>query len=131
MTASDLPNEKSPSERRKFQRIDFNTPVRISQGDLLWEAELKDISFKGALASKPDSWQDAELQKPFIIDVLLDEENHIQFVGTIKHEETDTLGFHCENMDLDSASTLRRLVELNLGDPALLERELAGLVSSD
>jgi len=32
-----------------------------------------------------------------------------------------------QHIDLDSISHLRRLVELNLGDEALLERELAAL----
>lgn len=40
------------------------------------------------------------------------------------------LGFECQHIDLDSISHLRRLVELNLGDEELLERELALLVSA-
>jgi hypothetical protein len=35
----------------------------------------------------------------------------------------------CESIDLDSITHLRRLVELNAGDPALLERELTALVA--
>ena len=131
MAASDFPTGTNPAERRKFQRINFTTAVKLNQGDILWDTRLQDISFKGALTSKPEKWQHADFKRPFIIDVVIDAENHIQFVGTLKHEDADYLGFHCENMDLDSASTLRRLVELNLGDPALLERELSMLVSSD
>jgi hypothetical protein len=44
------------------------------------------------------------------------------------HLGENRLGFRCDRIDLASASHLRRLVELNLGDPALLERELAALV---
>lgn len=39
------------------------------------------------------------------------------------------VGLRCSSLDLDSATHLRRLVELNLGDPALLERELATLLA--
>ena len=43
----------------------------------------------------------------------------------------DHLGFVCRHIDLDSISHLRRLVELNLGDESLLERELAALGQED
>jgi len=33
-------------------------------------------------------------------------------------------------IDVDSMTHLRRLIELNLGDPTLLERELKALVSA-
>ena len=39
----------------------------------------------------------------------------------------DLVGMVCRHIDVDSISHLRRLVELNLGDEALLERELAAL----
>jgi hypothetical protein len=39
------------------------------------------------------------------------------------------LGFQVQYIDLDSATHLRRLVELNLGDPALLEREFENLLA--
>jgi hypothetical protein len=42
-------------------------------------------------------------------------------------DEQELLGFVCQYIDLDSISHLRRLVELNLGDGSLLERELAAL----
>lgn len=44
------------------------------------------------------------------------------------HSEEDHIGFKTEHMDLDSATHLRRLVELNLGDENLLERELSELI---
>ena len=40
-------------------------------------------------------------------------------------------GLICRNLDIDSATHLRRLVELNLGDPKLLERELSALVTEE
>jgi hypothetical protein len=43
----------------------------------------------------------------------------------------ELLGFVCRHIDLDSISHLRRLVELNLGDETLLERELAALGEGD
>ena len=39
------------------------------------------------------------------------------------------LGLVCRSIDLDSVTHLRRLLELQLGDPTLLERDLAALFS--
>ena len=39
-------------------------------------------------------------------------------------------GLLCKGIDLDSVTHLRRLIELQLGDPALLERDLAELIQS-
>jgi hypothetical protein len=36
----------------------------------------------------------------------------------------------CRSIDLDTVTHLRRLIELQLGDPALLERDLAELTHS-
>jgi hypothetical protein len=40
------------------------------------------------------------------------------------------VGLRCDRLDVDSMSHLRRLVELNLGDPALLERDLQSLIAA-
>jgi hypothetical protein len=45
----------------------------------------------------------------------------------IAHHENEELGLHCKDIDIDSITHLRRLIELNLGNPALLERELSAL----
>jgi len=46
----------------------------------------------------------------------------------LKHVEGDHLGFKCQYIDLDSVTHLKRLVELNLGDPEMLEREFAHMI---
>jgi hypothetical protein len=44
--------------------------------------------------------------------------------------ENNLVGLEITSMDLDSATNLRRLVELNLADPSLLERELSQLTAT-
>ena len=46
------------------------------------------------------------------------------------HIEENCIGFKTVHMDLDTATHLRRLVELNLGNENLLERELSELIQS-
>jgi len=47
----------------------------------------------------------------------------------VAHIEGDHIGLLCRSIDLDSITHLRHLIELNLGDAALLEREFKALVA--
>lgn len=47
----------------------------------------------------------------------------------LAHSKPGYAGFLCERIDIDSLTHLRRLFELNLADPALLQRELAELAA--
>jgi hypothetical protein len=46
----------------------------------------------------------------------------------LTHDDHGQLGFVCKHISLESIERLRRLVELNLGDPQQLERELGALI---
>jgi len=114
-------------ERRKFTRIIFSTPAELRQDKQIWSTKLLDLSFKGALLEKPDRF-DGDLAQTFLLTFGLEGlPNNIILQGHITHEEQGHLGLHCELMDIDSATQLRRLIELNVGDTELLNRELANL----
>jgi hypothetical protein len=49
--------------------------------------------------------------------------------GKVAHLEGRFTGMRCETIDLESITHLRRLVELNSGDPSMLERELHSLAT--
>lgn len=116
------------NEKRRFQRILFDAPCDIYCGDEVWRSEVLDISLRGLLVRRPDSWN-ARLRPPFEVVIHLDgEECGIVMAVELRHVEDDQLGFKCQYIDLESASHLKRLVELNLGDQALLERELAHMI---
>ncbi|MGD8812527.1 MAG: PilZ domain-containing protein, partial [Thioalkalispiraceae bacterium] len=75
-------------------------------------------------------WQGEE-GEAFHLDIRLDgAESSVKLAmdASVAHIEKDRIGFKCENMDLDTATHLHRLVELNLGDETLLERDLAELI---
>ena len=116
----------SASERRRFQRIAFDAGTRLLQGDRVWAVELHDVSFKGLLVKCPPDWN-GDPDQPFIAEIKLDEQTQIQMEVVLTRTANAMLGFICRHIDLDSISHLRRLVELNLGDEHLLERELATL----
>lgn len=115
-------------EKRRFQRIVFDAPCEIYWQDDVQIAELLDISLKGALVKRPDGWAASEGEPCELTVHLNDDESAIVMAVTLRHLGKDRLGFKIEYIDLESASHLKRLVELNLGDADLLERELAHLI---
>ena len=118
------------NERRRFQRIAFDAPTEIIQGERRWTVELHDVSLKGLLVKFPPQW-DGDPNQPFNASIQLAEDAHVQMEVVLTHTHGELLGFVCRHIDLDSISHLRRLVELNLGDETLLERELAALGEVD
>lgn len=113
--------------RRRFHRILFDAPCELHSGEETWHSQVLDISMKGVLLRKPEGWR-APLNQPFEITIHLNDlDTGIVMAVTLCHIESDHLGFKCQYIDIDSASHLKRLVELNLGDPALLTRELRTL----
>lgn len=116
------------SEKRRFHRISFDAGCELHCQDSVWSSRVLDISLKGVLVERPENW-DVPLNEPCeVVIVLDDQETGIVMAVELRHIETHRLGFKCQYIDLESASHLKRLVELNLGDQALLEREFARLI---
>jgi hypothetical protein len=49
--------------------------------------------------------------------------------GRIVHLKGTLIGIECASIDLTSMTRLRRLIELNSGDPELMNREIRQLVA--
>ncbi|WP_415883253.1 PilZ domain-containing protein [Neptuniibacter sp. QD72_48] len=114
----------SDTERRRFTRINFDAQTELKRDNETWDATLVDISFNGILVK---SEQALALQKGDEVQAvihLLGDDIAIRTPATLAHQQDNEYGFLIENLDLDSLTLLRRLVELNLGDETLLEREL-------
>ena len=118
------------TEQRHFTRIPFNASTTLvdSKAGTKYTAELIDISFKGVLVKEPTDWQGKDGDQYTVHFQLAGDEIEINLNVIVVHSEEKHIGFKTENMDLDTATNLRRLVELNLGDESLLERELAELI---
>lgn len=115
-------------EKRRFHRILFDAACDVHWQDQVWSTQVLDISLKGLLLKLPAGWR-VPLNQPCEVVVHLDDkETGIVMAVELRHVEDGKLGFKCQYIDLDSASHLKRLVELNLGDQALLERELNHLI---
>lgn len=115
-------------ERRHFWRAVFHSSIRLTTHGGLSYAQLIDISLRGALVEVAEGWagskgDDCLLQLDLAVGAA------ISMWATVSHVDGRHIGLHCTSIDLDSITHLRRLVELNAGDPALLERELTALLT--
>jgi hypothetical protein len=114
---------------RHFTRVPFDCEARLVSGLQSWPTHLIDISLKGALISKPTNWQGQRGDK-FLLEILLaGKDINIRMEVHVSHVEEDRIGFGCDHVDIDSASHLHRLMELNLGNEDLLEREIHEMIS--
>jgi hypothetical protein len=118
------------ANRRQFSRIVFNEPIELNQDEHYWHADIIDISLKGILLRNHHHW-DFAVERPVHGHLPLAEDTCIDMTLTLRHLQGEIAGFSCDFIDIDSITALRRLVELNLGDTALLERELAHLQEAD
>jgi hypothetical protein len=120
-------DNNASNERRRFHRILFDAPTTIETSDGTLQTQLVDISLKGALARTPEGWQPSAGQ-PVTLHVMLDEGiTEITMHALCAHIETGRVGFLCDEIDMESISLLKRLVELNIGSEELLQRDLAAL----
>ena len=124
-----MPTE-SQTERRRFSRIPFHIEANIQAetGETYLNCEVIDVSLNGLLITKPDNWvgKDADIHQ---VTLLL--ENGLTVINmntAVAHIDNASVGFICEHIDLTSISHLKRLVELNLGDEDILQRELSALI---
>lgn len=115
-------------DRRDFWRAPFHSPACLVDADGVAHAgRLHDLSLKGALLEMPNDWHGQPGER-YRLQLELAPDVTIAMQTTVMHRHGRQAGLRCDEIDLDSVTALRRLVELNLADPELLERELSALV---
>jgi hypothetical protein len=121
---------RATPERRRFSRITFHRPGELALRGATVVCEVLDVSLKGALVEVPVG-TGAEPGQPCALTVRLDAgDARVCMQGEVAHRRGTQVGVRCLEIDLESIAHLRRLVELNLGDDALLHRELSALVGA-
>jgi hypothetical protein len=117
------------TEDQYDERRQFNAECTLHQNSMEWPTEVLDISLKGILVRKPDHFA-ADLKSPLEATVkLTGSDSYIVMSLEYAHLRDNSLGLRCKYIDLDSMTHLKRLVELNLGDEAMLKRELDSLTT--
>lgn len=120
-------SQTSGPHNRRFHRIHFEGNAALSCDGVEHSVALVDLSLHGALVRVADPESRFAPGDRGVLCVPLAAELEIRMEVRVMRAEAGELGLVVELIDLESAQHLRRLVELNLGDDALLNRDLAAL----
>jgi c-di-GMP-binding flagellar brake protein YcgR len=116
-------------DRRLFSRVGFHSSVTVEVQGQAYQAELIDISLKGALIISEGDFSFVK-NEPCVFELRLDADTvAVKTAALIVYSQTNQLGLEFQNLDLESMVHLRRLIELNLGDPDKIQQELFFLMN--
>lgn len=113
-------------EKHRFHRIFYGANAQLTSDDKVWPCQIIDISLNGCLLRMESTWQQ-DLEKLYTLTLHLSVDVTITMELSVTHVVDNTVGFKCQHIELDSMTQLKRMVELNLGDSQLLERDLLSL----
>ncbi|WP_054775105.1 PilZ domain-containing protein, partial [Methylogaea oryzae] len=114
-------------DKRGFHRIVYHADAFAYGGTAFTPCKVADISLKGCLVELPEEWL-AKAQTVDRVEILLAGGLSINMQVSLTHTQDAMAGYRCDHIDLDSVTTLRRMIELNLGDSDLLDRDIKALV---
>jgi hypothetical protein len=115
-------------EKRHYHRVGHDARATLSLAGKTWSCTVEDLSLKGCMVELAEPWPVAA-GTAYQLSVHLSYAIHIEMAVHLMHQEGRHVGFRCISIDADSAAQLKRLVELNLGDSSLLQRDIQALVS--
>ncbi len=115
-------------DRRRFSRVPFAINSTLSIDGRLFDAKVIDISLRGALVSTPSKWS-PHIDEELMLEMqLVNSDVVLLMKTTVVHGHGAALGLKFNQIDIDSLSHLRRLMELNVGDAALIDQEVRQLI---
>lgn len=117
--------EMSNQNLRHYSRIPFDAEVMLHLEDRVLAVHLVDIALKGALVQTPAPQALVLHEKCRLVLTLTQGGDAITMAGRIAHLEHSHIGIECQEIDINSLTRLRRLIELNTGDSERVNRELS------
>lgn len=115
------------AQRRKHYRLQAPRQCELIYENQRYPTRLLDLSLRGALVEAPPGLKPGVGHAYRLEIPLEDSEGKIAMEVAPVHEENGRMGLTCFSIDVESMTHLRRLLELNLGDPGLIEQELRRL----
>lgn len=119
-------NFDKSEEKRRFHRILYTADATLNGDRKSYPCKILDLSLQGCLLRFEEAWTDNP-EQIYTLTLRLTDTVAIRMELSVSHVVANDVGFKCEHIDIDSISQLRRLIELNLGDSALLERDILAL----
>jgi len=111
-------------DERRFRRVPFVTEVQLVAGAQRRSCQLLDIALKGALLEGDGPWTLPIGTRASLTIPLPDSPITLDFDAELVHHEGAHLGFRFLHEDLETFTHLRKLLELNSGDPEGIRSEL-------
>lgn len=112
------------NSKRNFSRINFAANAQIELKYNIIEAELLDISLKGTLMH-PKIQPPLEKGDRCTLKIFLHSSDIIlSFNAELVHIQQNDFGFKFLDIDIDTMTHLRRLLDLNIGDQDKITNEL-------
>jgi hypothetical protein len=122
-----LNNNKTPSiDRRQFKRLAFISNLQLFSGTEFWTSEAIDISLKGILFTKPDTWT-GKIDETYRLFISIPNSPGISMSIEIAHVDDTKIGAKWKKIDVGSFSRLKRLLELNTIDSYRINKEISYL----
>ena len=118
-------NNPSAEGHRLFSRVPFFAHVSLQLAGEILAVDLLDIALKGVLVRSLTPVAVTLNDKCHLVLPLADGGESIEMSGKVAHVEGRNIGVACDEIDLQSLTRLRRLLELNTGDADLMDRELS------
>lgn len=119
----------STQNRRHFDRVLYSAKATIAQERKQWDTNIEDLSIHGALTSRPDDWQETDNSEYILQFVLPDVHDQIRIDVILVAHDAMHLRFKIKEIDIDSLTDLRRIIELNSGENDLMTRNIEELVA--
>lgn len=119
------------TNKRRFGRIAFGTDISIEYKGKTYPGNLQDIAMKGALLHF-DELPPIKMNDSCQLSIqLVNSDIVLHFKAEAIHFHQEAIGFKFTETDLDTMAHLRRLLELNTGDPEKVEQEISFLANTD
>ncbi|RNC71332.1 MAG: PilZ domain-containing protein [Desulfuromonadales bacterium] len=115
------------TDKRQFCRIPFVAGSSIAWQEKRQEAELVDVSLKGALLKLDEPLPYQRGDSCTVSIELAHSDITIVFDAEIAHLRGASVGVKLTTIDIDSMIHLRNLLELNTADPEQIRKELSFL----
>ena len=116
-------HKNDTQQRRQYTRVPFSAEILMQSGHEEWTCNLLDISLNGMLVEPPHD-MDINPNNPCAVALFLSDDVIINIRVKIGQTADDRWGLQFINIDVESLQHLRKLLELNLKDPDLINREL-------
>ena len=119
--------ELTANGQRHCSRVTLHNPAIIVVDEARWDTRLMDLSLSGALLEYPNGWMGRTGDSCTLMLQLADQ-SYLEVDAEVRQIDSDRLGMAFVDLDESDRDEIRWLVEINLGDTDLLQRELSEFV---